>query len=50
MCAVRARAADGAVVGRADVEVAPDQPRVTYRLTTTARPVTGEVLRCRPAG
>ena len=50
VCAVRARAGDGAVVGRAEVTVAPDAPRVTYRLATSARPVTGEVLRCRPAG
>jgi hypothetical protein len=49
-CVVRARSGDGAVVGRADVAVPADQPEVTYRLATTARPVTGEVIRCRPVG
>lgn len=49
-CAVRARGADGAVVGRAEVPVPAGQREVTYRLTTTTRPVTGEVIRCRPVG
>jgi Domain of unknown function (DUF4307) len=50
VCLVRARGRDGAVVGHADVPVPAGQPEVTYRLPTTARPVTGEVVRCRPAG
>jgi hypothetical protein len=49
VCAVRARARDGSVVGRAEVPVPPDQPRVTYRMTTSARPFIGEVVRCRAA-
>jgi hypothetical protein len=49
VCAVRARARDGSVVGRAEVPVPAGQPQVTYRLATSARPVTGEVVRCRPA-
>jgi hypothetical protein len=48
VCAVRARSRDGAVVGRAEVPVPAGQPEVTYKLATTARPVTGEVVRCRP--
>jgi hypothetical protein len=47
-CIVRARGADGAEVGYAQVDVpAPGtRQRVTYTLATTARPVTGEVPRC----
>jgi hypothetical protein len=51
-CVVRARSRDGAVVGREDVRVdaAPGEtrPTVTHRLATSARPMLGEVLRCRP--
>jgi hypothetical protein len=51
-CVVRARSRDGAVVGREDVRVdaAPGEtrPTVTHRLPTSARPMLGEVLRCRP--
>ena len=50
VCVVRARAADGAEVGREQVRVTPPpgvtRPVVTHRLTTRARPVTGEVPRC----
>jgi hypothetical protein len=50
VCAVRARSEDGAEVGRDEVRVTPAEgetrPRVTHRLTTTDRPVTGEVQRC----
>lgn len=53
VCVVRARSRDGAEVGRTEVRVdAPDGERhVTTRhtLATTARPMIGEVLRCRPA-
>jgi hypothetical protein len=49
-CAVRARGADGAEVGREDVRVDPppgeSRPLVVHTLATTARPVTGEVQRC----
>jgi Domain of unknown function (DUF4307) len=49
-CAVRARAADGGEVGREEILVDPPdgvtRPRVTHRLATTGRPVTGEVQRC----
>lgn len=48
VCAVRARSHDGVVVGRADVPVPAGSPQVTYRLTTSARPFIGEVVRCRP--
>lgn len=52
-CAVRARNADGAEVGREDVRVDPLpgelRPRVVHTLATDARPVTGEVQRCWPA-
>jgi hypothetical protein len=54
LCTVRARSEPGAEVGQAQVRVqaAPDQTRAqaVYRLATTARPVTGEVVRCRAAG
>jgi hypothetical protein len=52
-CRVRARSRDGVEVGQAEVRVdaAPGekQTTVTHRLTTTGRPLLGEVLRCRPA-
>lgn len=51
-CVVRARSRDGAEVGREDVLVTslPGQrhPIVRHRLATTARPLVGEVPRCRP--
>lgn len=54
VCAVRARAYDGSEVGRQEVRVEPaagvTRPHVVHRLTTTGRPVTGEVQRCWPAG
>ena len=48
-CIVRARAETGEEVGAANVD-APlgSLVRVTYRLTTTARPVVVEVPRCGP--
>ena len=48
-CLVRARDARGAEVGRAHVPVprAPRRVTVTYTLSTRARPITGEVVRCR---
>ena len=52
-CVLRARAADGAEVGREEVTVTarPGERQVDarHRLATTARPFIGEVLRCRPA-
>ena len=50
-CVVRARDEDGAETGRETVEIAPDADgrdlvRVTHRLATEARAVTGEVERC----
>jgi len=48
-CTVRARAADGAEVGRAEVPVPAGgdrDPTVTYDLRTSRRAVTGEVQRC----
>jgi len=49
-CVVRARDAAGREIGRATVGVtagpAPKRTTVTYRLTTTGRPVTGEVAGC----
>lgn len=52
-CVLRARSRDGAEVGKAEVRVdAPPgetQPVTTYSLATTARPVIGEVVRCRAA-
>ncbi|GGK05144.1 hypothetical protein GCM10010123_38770 [Pilimelia anulata] len=48
-CAVRARAHDGSVVGRAEVPVPPNEPVRSYVLATAGRPFIGEVLRCRPA-
>jgi hypothetical protein len=52
-CVVRARDLAGAEIGRATVDVAagpqPNRTVVTYRLVTTGRPVTGEVVGCSPA-
>jgi hypothetical protein len=53
-CTVLAHSRSGEEVGRAEITVPagpPDQTtaRVTYRLTTTKRPVTGEVPGCGPA-
>ncbi|MDG4789727.1 DUF4307 domain-containing protein [Micromonospora sp. WMMD1102] len=54
VCVLRARAKDGAEVAREEVRVdaGPGQRHLTVRhlLATTARPMLGEVLRCRPAG
>ncbi|HEY9391080.1 MAG TPA: DUF4307 domain-containing protein [Mycobacteriales bacterium] len=52
ICLVRARSDDGAEVGRAEVAVATEerQTTLTYRLATSDRPVTGEVLGCRYQG
>ncbi|MEU4378892.1 DUF4307 domain-containing protein [Micromonospora echinofusca] len=54
VCLVRARDRDGAEVGREEVTVTarPGQRHVStqHRLTTTARPFIGEVMRCRPPG
>jgi hypothetical protein len=53
ICVVRARSRDGAEVGKAEVRVdAPPgqtRPLTRYLLATTARPVNGEVVRCRAA-
>lgn len=53
ICVVRARSRDGAEVGKAEVRVdaAPGEtrPTIAYRLVTTARPINGEVIRCRAA-
>lgn len=48
-CYLRARSVSGAEVGSAEVHVAAGSKRVTltYRLTTSDTPVTGEVQRCR---
>ncbi len=50
-CVVRARGRDGAEVGRAVATIVPRRDgnatsTVTYRLPTTARAVTGEVVSC----
>lgn len=49
-CLVRARGGDGAEVGAVYVPVTPedgeDAVRLSHRLATTARAVTGEVPRC----
>jgi len=50
-CFLRALGTEKQVVGSEEVEVGPsdDAPvRVTHRLATSARAVTGEVSRCRP--
>jgi Domain of unknown function (DUF4307) len=53
-CVLRARARDGAEVGRAEVRVnaASNQTQITtsHRLTTSRQAFVGEVVRCRPAG
>ncbi len=53
VCAVRARAYDGAEVGRGEVAVRaePGQTRAvaSHTLPTRARPFIGEVVRCRAA-
>ncbi|MFB9237283.1 DUF4307 domain-containing protein [Plantactinospora siamensis] len=53
VCLVRARSRDGAEVGHDEVPVAaaPGQRHleVRHRLATSARPLLGEVTRCRPA-
>jgi hypothetical protein len=53
VCLLRARSKDGVEVGHEEVRVVagPGQRHVTvrHRLATTARPILGEVLRCRPA-
>lgn len=52
ICVVRARARDGAEVGREEVPVVATarerHPTVRHRLSTSARPLLGEVPRCRP--
>ena len=54
VCVLRARSRDGAEVAREEVTLtaSADERQVTaqHRLTTTARPFLGEVLRCREAG
>ncbi|AVT31425.1 MULTISPECIES: DUF4307 domain-containing protein [unclassified Plantactinospora] len=54
ICVLRARSKDGAEVAREEVRVdaEPGQRHLTarHRLVTTARPILGEVLRCRPTG
>ena len=52
-CVIRARSADGREVGRDVAEVDPTgtsdrQVRTSYTLSTTTRPVTGEVAGCSP--
>lgn len=48
-CHVRSRGREGLEVGAADVAVPPGATvEMTYRLVTTARPVTAEVTRCDP--
>ncbi|MGH3648617.1 MAG: DUF4307 domain-containing protein [Micromonosporaceae bacterium] len=54
-CIVRARAANGEEVGRAEVAIPAGSPdsdsvTVTYTLATSREPVTGEVVGCAPAG
>ncbi|GLH98032.1 DUF4307 domain-containing protein [Phytohabitans aurantiacus] len=53
LCVLRARSRDGAEVGKAEVQVAASagdtRPLTRYRLATSARPVIGEVVRCRAA-
>ncbi|MFF5177524.1 DUF4307 domain-containing protein [Micromonospora sp. NPDC000316] len=52
VCVLRARDRDGAQVAREEITVtaAPGERHLTirHRMTTTARPFIGEVLRCRP--
>jgi hypothetical protein len=54
-CHVRARARSGIQVGAADVSVPAPDPgagsvTMTYRLATTERPVSAEVISCTAAG
>ncbi|MGH3737958.1 MAG: DUF4307 domain-containing protein [Micromonosporaceae bacterium] len=54
-CIVRARAANGEEVGRAEVDIPAGDPdsdsvTVTYTLRTSREPVTGEVVGCARAG
>lgn len=53
VCALRARSYDGATVGRAEVHVTARAGErlasARHRLATSARPIIGEVLNCRPA-
>lgn len=54
-CIVRARAANGEEVGRAEVPVPAGKPdsdsvTVTYTLATSREPLTGEVVGCAAAG
>ncbi|MFB6393905.1 DUF4307 domain-containing protein [Polymorphospora lycopeni] len=53
VCVLRARSRDGAEVAREEVRVdAPageKHPVVRHRLATSARPMIGEVMRCRAA-
>lgn len=53
-CIARARSADGAEVGRAEVAIPAggadrDSVTVTYQIATSRRPVTAEVPRCAAA-
>jgi hypothetical protein len=49
-CLVRARSVDGAEVGHVEVPVTGEETHTTLTVTvpTSARPVTGELLRCYP--
>lgn len=53
-CVLRARSRDGAEVGRETIVIkatpGDQHPTLRHRLATTARPMVGEVMRCRPAG
>jgi hypothetical protein len=52
-CTVQGHSRDGQLVGRVEIDVPPGDAaqtvlHVTYRLVTTARPVTGQVPGCGP--